>query len=141
MDKKTEIKISGDCLKMVVAGVREMDSIVRRFKTETRNKLEYLYTPINERTFGMKTTDGIEIQMHNLGRSIENIELWFNLTEMLLENMESDLRTISAVQKIRNEAKLSEDAFREREQKREQKREYDRAYVQKKRGTNKVVSD
>lgn len=140
MKKGNEIQINGSCLQAVVSGVNELSETVRKFKDGTRTKLEFLYMPIDVRGFGMTDTDGIKIQMHNLGRSIENIELWFNLMEMLLENMEDDLKTIAAVQKVRNSARQNTIAEEMAEIKAEKKRERDRENIKKKRNADRAAS-
>lgn len=138
MKKKVfkKVEIEGSCLQAVAQGVMDMHDCVYRFKNDTRIKLEHLYMPIDAPSFGMRDMDGVKIQMHNLGRSIENIELWFSMMDMILENMQDDLKTIAAVQKIRREVRVNEIAEDMSERKKEldaqrkkEKRNADRAAV------------
>ena len=137
MKKKVfkKVEIEGSCLQAVAQGVMDMHDCVDRFKSDTRMKLECLYMPISAPSFGMRDTEGVRIQMHNLGRSIENIELWFSMMDMLLENMQDDLKTIAAVQKIRREARANEIA----EDMSDRKKELDAKRKKEKRNADRAA--
>lgn len=140
MKEKKVIEINGVCLQAVAEGVQELSDAIGKFKNGTRRKLEHLYLPMDIHGFGISDMEGIKIQMHNLGRSIENIELWASLSEMLIENMEDDLKTIAAVQRVRNEAKQEAIAEEISEDMQNRRREQDKLRKSRKRSADRAAS-
>ena len=142
MEKKVfkKVEIEGSCLQAVAQGVMDIHDCIDRFKNDTRIKLEHLYMPIDAPSFGMRDMDGVKIQMHNLGRSIENIELWVSLTEMLIENMEDDLKTIAAVQRVRHETRAAVIAEEISSDMQNRRREQDKLRKERKRNADRAAS-
>ena len=140
MKEKKVIEINGKCLQEVAEGVQELSEAIGKFKDGTRKKLAHLYAPVDVYGFGMSDTEGIKIQMHNLGRSIENIELWVSLTEMLIENMEDDLKTIAAVQRVRHETRAAVIAEEISSDMQNRRREQDKLRKERKRNADRAAS-
>lgn len=143
MEESKKRKLNGSCLIAAQEGVSDLQETMRRFKAQTKVKLDFLFMPVSQNGYGMSEIEAKDcgISLHNLRRSIESIEMYFDIMEMLINNMQSDLNSIAIVQRISSERGAYLRAQERVEEQREAKRERDREAIAKKRSADKAATE